>query len=75
MLVEGEITGLPPGYPRGTEITMRMSMGGDGILTVTAHHAARLRTAQAAGRDGAGDERGRDRRRARRGVSLLKNKL
>jgi molecular chaperone DnaK len=42
VLVEGEITGLPPGYPRGTEITMRMSMGGDGILTVTAHHVARL---------------------------------
>ena len=42
ILVEGEITDLPPGYPRGTEITMRMSMGGDGILTVTAHHVARL---------------------------------
>jgi molecular chaperone DnaK (HSP70) len=42
VLVEGEITGLPPGYPRGTEITMRMSMGGDGILTVTCHHVARL---------------------------------
>ena len=42
VLVRGEITDLPPGYPRGTEVTVRMVMGGDGILTVTAHHAAQL---------------------------------
>ena len=42
ILIRGEITDLPPGYPRGTEVTIRMVMGGDGILTVTAHHAAQL---------------------------------
>jgi molecular chaperone DnaK len=42
ILIRGEISDLPPGYPRGTEVTVRMVMGGDGILTVTAHHAAQL---------------------------------
>jgi len=42
ILIRGEISDLPPGYPRGTEVTVRMAMGGDGILTVTAHHAAQL---------------------------------
>ncbi|MBJ7469918.1 MAG: Hsp70 family protein [Solirubrobacteraceae bacterium] len=41
VLVRGEISDLPPGYPEGTELRVRMSMGGDGILTVTAHHAGR----------------------------------
>ena len=66
VLVEGEITGLPPGYPRGTEITMRMSMGGDGILTVTAHHVARLDPLKLVVETGPGDERGRGGRRAQR---------
>ena len=74
VLVEGEITGLPPGYPRGTEITMRMTMGGDGILTVTAHHVARLEpltlvveTGEAMSAAEVAAERD--------AVSLLKNKL
>ena len=74
VLVEGEITGLPPGYPRGTEITMRMKMGGDGILTVTAHHVARLEpltlvveTGEAMSAAEVAAERD--------AVSLLKNKL
>ena len=74
VLVEGEITALPPGYPRGTEITMRMSMGGDGILTVTAHHVARLdplklvvETGQAMSAAEVDAERN--------AVNLLKNKL
>ena len=41
VLVRGEIADLPPGYPQGTELRVRMAMGGDGILTVTAHHAGR----------------------------------
>ncbi len=41
VLVRGEISDLPPGYPQGTELRVRMAMGGDGILTVTAHHAGR----------------------------------
>lgn len=40
--VRGEITNLPPGYPQGTAVTIRMAMGGDGILTVTAHHVGQL---------------------------------
>lgn len=39
VLVRGEISDLPPGYPEGTELRVRMAMGPDGILTVTAHHA------------------------------------
>ncbi len=41
VLVRGEISDLPTGYPQGTELRVRMAMGGDGILTVTAHHAGR----------------------------------
>ena len=41
VLIRGEITGLPPGYPKGTEMRVRMCMGSDGILTVSAHHAGR----------------------------------
>ncbi len=41
VLVRGEIADLPPGYPQGTELRVRMAMGGDGILTITAHHAGR----------------------------------
>ena len=39
VLVRGEISDLPPGYPEGTELRVRMAMGGDGIPTITAHHA------------------------------------
>jgi molecular chaperone DnaK (HSP70) len=74
ILVEGEISDLPPGYPRGTEITTRFAMGGDGILTVTAHHAARIDplrlvvdTGQPMSAAEVADERN--------AVSMLKNKL
>ncbi|WP_354702331.1 Chaperone protein DnaK [Paraconexibacter sp. AEG42_29] len=42
VLIRGQITDLPPGYPQGTAVTVRMQMGRDGILTVTAHHAGQL---------------------------------
>ena len=74
ILVEGEITDLPPGYPQGTELSVRMAMGGDGILTVTAHHVGRLEpltlvveTGQAMSAAEISEERD--------AVSLLKNNL
>jgi len=41
VIVEGSITGIPAGYPRGTEIQVTFAMGTDGILTVSARHVAK----------------------------------
>jgi molecular chaperone DnaK len=38
LLATAEITGIPPGYPEGTEIEIVFRMGFDGILEVTARH-------------------------------------
>ncbi|MEA2234658.1 MAG: hypothetical protein QOD83_4474 [Solirubrobacteraceae bacterium] len=74
ILVRGEIADLPPGYPRGTEVTVRMAMGGDGILTVTAHHAAQLQplTLQV---DTGSAMSSKEIDAEKDAVSLLKNKL
>jgi len=43
VLIAGEITGIPPGSPEGSEIRVQFEMGFDGVLHVTAHHVdARL---------------------------------
>jgi len=74
VLVEGDITDLPPGYPQGTELGVRMAMGGDGILTVTAHHVGQqepltlvVETGQAMSAEEISEERD--------AVSFLKNNL
>jgi molecular chaperone DnaK len=41
VLITGSITGIPPGYPRGTAVEVTFTMGTDGTLDVTARHAAR----------------------------------
>lgn len=41
LLISGSIVGIPHGYPRGTAVTITFSMGSDGILEVTARHAAK----------------------------------
>jgi len=41
VLISGTITGIPPGHPRGTAIEVTFSMGGDGMLDVTARHVAK----------------------------------
>ncbi|MEV6275985.1 Hsp70 family protein [Nocardia sp. NPDC051832] len=38
VLVEGQIMGIPPGYPEGSEVRVTFEMGFDGVLHVTAHH-------------------------------------
>ncbi|WP_194814465.1 Hsp70 family protein [Nocardia sp. XZ_19_385] len=38
VLVEGQIAGIPPGYPAGSEVRVTFEMGFDGVLHVTAHH-------------------------------------
>ncbi|GAY11673.1 Hsp70 family protein [Pseudonocardia sp. N23] len=38
ILIQGEITGIPPGHDEGSEIRVTFEMGFDGILHVTAHH-------------------------------------
>ncbi|MBX6388464.1 MAG: Hsp70 family protein [Frankia sp.] len=38
IIASAEITGIPPGYPAGTEIEITFRMGFDGILEVTARH-------------------------------------
>lgn len=74
ILVTGEIANLPPGYPRGTELRMRMAMGADGMLTVTAHHTARsepLRLVVDTGQSMSAEELAAE----RSAVNLLKNNL
>lgn len=41
VLIEGSITGIPAGHPRGTEIEVAFVMGNDGMLEVSARHAAK----------------------------------
>jgi molecular chaperone DnaK (HSP70) len=38
IIAEADITGIPPGYPAGTQIEITFRMGFDGILEVTATH-------------------------------------
>lgn len=41
VLIEGWITGIPSGYPKGTRVEITFSMGADGMLDVTARHVAK----------------------------------
>jgi molecular chaperone DnaK len=41
LIVDGDITGIPPGYPQGTEIPVVLRMGTDGIIQVSAFHPAK----------------------------------
>ena len=38
LVAEAQITGIPLGYPAGSEIEIRLAMGFDGILHITALH-------------------------------------
>jgi molecular chaperone DnaK (HSP70) len=38
VIASAEITGIPPGYPAGTDIEITFRMGFDGMLEVTARH-------------------------------------
>ncbi|MGD9987964.1 Hsp70 family protein [Pseudonocardia sp.] len=38
VLIQGEITGIPPGHDEGSEIRVTFEMGFDGVLHVTAFH-------------------------------------
>ncbi len=38
MLVQGDITGIPPGCDEGSEVRVSFEMGFDGVLHVTAFH-------------------------------------
>jgi molecular chaperone DnaK (HSP70) len=38
VLVQGEISGIPPGYEEGSEVRVTFEMGFDGVLHVTAFH-------------------------------------
>jgi molecular chaperone DnaK len=38
VLVQGSITGIPPGYDEGSEVRVTFEMGFDGVLQVTAFH-------------------------------------
>ncbi|GEL21850.1 molecular chaperone DnaK [Pseudonocardia sulfidoxydans NBRC 16205] len=38
ILIQGEITGIPPGHDEGSEIRVTFEMGFDGVLHVTAFH-------------------------------------
>ncbi|MEV0246093.1 Hsp70 family protein [Nocardia sp. NPDC050712] len=38
VLLEGQIVGIPPGYPAGSEVRVTFEMGFDGVLHVTVHH-------------------------------------
>lgn len=38
---EGDITGIPPGHPKGTPITVIMCMDTDGTIRMSAYHPAK----------------------------------
>lgn len=38
VLIQGSITGIPPGYDEGSEVRVTFEMGFDGVLHVTAFH-------------------------------------
>ena len=38
VIVEGDITDIPPGYPKGTPIAVVMRMDTDGMIRLTAYH-------------------------------------
>ncbi len=38
VLIEGEISGIPPGFDEGSEVRVTFEMGFDGVLHVTAFH-------------------------------------
>lgn len=38
VLIEGEISGIPPGFDEGSEVQVTFEMGFDGVLHVTAFH-------------------------------------
>jgi molecular chaperone DnaK (HSP70) len=40
IVAEASITDIPPGYPAGSQISIRLRMGFDGILELTAWHEA-----------------------------------
>jgi molecular chaperone DnaK len=73
VLIEGWITGIPSGYPKGTVVEVTFSMGADGMLEVTARHVAkdeplhlRVETSAALDAEAIAEER--------KAVSLLKQK-
>jgi molecular chaperone DnaK len=41
LLVAGSLTGIPPGYPRGTQVEITFTMASDGTLDVSARHAGK----------------------------------
>jgi molecular chaperone DnaK (HSP70) len=41
VLVSGSLTGIPPGYPRGTPVEITFTMGSDGTIDVAARHAGK----------------------------------
>jgi molecular chaperone DnaK len=41
VLITGSLTGIPPGWPRGTAVEVTFSMGSDGTLEVAARHVAK----------------------------------
>jgi molecular chaperone DnaK (HSP70) len=73
VLITGSITGIPPGYPRGTAVEITFSMGADGTLEVSARHIAKNEPLQLRVDTGAAlspDEVEAERQK----VSLLKHK-
>ena len=51
VLIEGEISGIPPGYDEGSEVRVTFEMGFDGVLHVTAFHVEAGHPARADGDD------------------------
>jgi molecular chaperone DnaK len=72
VIVEGEITGIPGGNPRGTSVDIIFEMGTDQVITVTARHAAVRTPLVLTVEVGAGSAAMRDEEKAK--VDLLKQR-
>jgi molecular chaperone DnaK len=73
ILITGSLTGIPPGYPKGTAVEVTFTMGSDGTLEVSARHIAKNEPLQLRVDTGAAlapDEVAAERKK----VSLLKHK-
>lgn len=73
VIVEGQLSGIPTGYPRGTNVDVLFQMGTDQVVTVTARHPGASEPLVLRVEVGAGSAAMRDAEKAK--VDLLKQKV
>ena len=72
-IIEGTLDGIPYGHPQGTPVDIRMEMGTDQVITVTARHPGSPKPLVLTKEVGAGSAAMRESEKAK--VDLLKQKV